>query len=302
MRLVAERTKVITQMGNQIHSAKPYRTGVKLLRDGAIGKIKAVHSWMDNPGNRYSNLSSRPKDKTAPPPKSLDWNLWLGPAPERDFVPDIYAPFKWRDWQDFGGGTLGDFGCHILDPVFTALDLTAPATIHGENDGLHEETWPKSETIAFVFPGTSFTVGKTLTITWYDGGRRPDRALAQVPDEKKLPGAGSLFIGEKGTMILPHVGMPSLYPVEELGKVKMEEVPAVNHYHAWVDGALSGTRTTAGFHYAGPLTETIQLGNIATRCPGKTLEWNAETMKFKDSPEANQLLSKQYRKGFEIRV
>jgi predicted dehydrogenase len=301
MNRVAERTNVTTQMGNQIHSAKPYRTGVKLLRDGAIGKIKAVHSWMDNPGNHYTKLESRPKDSAGSPPTTLDWNLWLGPAPERDYVPEIYAPFKWRDWLDFGGGTLGDFGCHILDPVFTALDLTPPLTIRGENDGLHEETWPVAETIAFVFSGTPFTTDKILPITWYDGGRRPDSALTQMPDDKKLPRAGSLFIGERGTMVLPHVGMPSLYPVEKFAGFKLEEVPAVNHYHTWVDAALSGTRTSAGFHYAGPLTETVLLGNIATRCPGKTLEWDAETMNFKNSPEADKLVTKQYRKGFEIR-
>jgi predicted dehydrogenase len=300
MRLTAERTKVITQMGNQIHSAKPYRTGVKLLRDGAIGKIKAVHSWMDNHGNHYTNLASRPKDKTAPPPETLNWDLWLGPAPVRDYVPDIYAPFKWRDWLDFGGGTLGDFGCHILDPIFTALELTAPLTIQAENDGVHEETWPASETVTFVFPGTKFTTDKTLTITWYDGGRRPERALTQVPEEKKLPGAGSVFIGESGTLLLPHVGMPSLYPVEKFAEFKIEEVPELDHYHTWVDSTLSGKRTTAGFHYAGPLAEAVLLGNIATRCPGKLLKWESVELKVVNSPEANKLLSKQYRKGFEI--
>jgi hypothetical protein len=302
MRLTAERTKVTTQMGNQIHSAKPYRTAVKLLRDGVIGKIKAVHSWMDNPGNHYSNLSSRPKDKAAPAPATLDWNLWLGPAPEREYVPDIYAPFKWRDWIDFGGGTLGDFGCHILDPVFTALELAPPLTIQAENDGLHDETWPAAETVTFVFLGTSFSSGKSLSVTWYDGGRRPDSALTQMPGDKKLPGAGSLFIGEGGTMVLPHVGMPILYPVEKFTAFQIEEVAALNHYHTWVDAALAGTRTTAGFHYAGPLAETVLLGNIATRCPGKALEWNADAMNFKNSPEGDRLVTKKYRKGFEIRA
>lgn len=302
LRLAADRTKVITQMGNHIHSAKEYRTGVKLIRDGAIGKIKAVHSWMANRGNQHTKLASRPKDKVAPPPETLDWNLWLGPAPQRDYVPGIYAPFNWRDWFDFGGGTLGDFGCHILDPVFTALELTAPLTIHAENEGQHEETWPDAETVTFVFPGTSFTADRSITVTWYDGGRRPDAALTQMPADKKLPNAGSLFIGEGGTMILPHVGMPSLYPVEKFADFKIEAVPGGNHYHAWADAVIAGTRTTDGFHYAGPLAETTLLGNIATRCSGKKLEWNAAAMKFANSPEADQLLTKQYRKGFEIRA
>lgn len=302
LRLMADRTKVITQMGNQIHSAKEYRTGVKLLRDGAIGKIKAVHSWLGNRGNQHTGLGKRPLDKTAPPPASLNWDLWLGPAPERDYVPDIYAPFKWRDWFDFGGGTLGDFGCHVLDPVFTALELTAPLTIHAENEGVHEETWPDAETVTYVFPGTSFTADKTITVTWYDGGRRPDLSLAQMPDDKKLPGGGSLFIGEGGTMVLPHVGMPSLYPVEKFAGFQIEAVEGSSHYHAWVDAALAGTRTSDGFHYAGPLTETAMLGNVATRFPGKTLQWDAAALKFPNAPQAEKFLTKQYRKGYEIKI
>jgi predicted dehydrogenase len=302
LRLVADRKKVITQMGNQIHSAKEYRTAVKLLRDGVIGKIKAVHSWQGNRGNQYTGLEKRPTDKSAVPPESLNWDLWLGPAPQRDYVPGIYAHFNWRDWVDFGGGTLGDFGCHILDPVFTALELTAPLTIHAENDGLHEETWPGAETITYAFPGTSFTAGRTITVTWYDGGRKPDHSLAQMPEDKKLPGGGSLFIGEEGTMILPHVGMPSLYPVEKFADFKIETVEGTSHYHAWVDAVLAGTRTSDGFHYAGPLTEATMLGNVATRFPGKTLEWAPASMKFPNAPEAAKFLTKKYRKGYEINI
>jgi predicted dehydrogenase len=300
LRLAADRAKVITQMGNHIHSAKEYRTGVKLLRDGVIGKIKEVHSWMGNRGNKFTSLATRPKDKTAPPPETLNWDLWLGPAPLREYVPGIYAPFNWRDWQDFGGGTLGDFGCHVFDPVFTALELTAPINIRAENDGVNEETWPGAETVTYEFPGTGFTTGKTLKLTWYDGGRTPDRSLTQMPEDKKFPGGGSLFIGEGGTLILPHVGMPAVYPVEKFKDFKIETVKGTSHYHAWVDAALAGTRTSDGFHYAGPLTETVQLGNVATRHPGKTLQWDAAAMKFPNAPEAEKLLTKQYRSGYQI--
>jgi predicted dehydrogenase len=302
VRLAAERAKVITQMGNQIHSAKEYRTAVKAIRDGVIGKIKEVHSWMANRGNGFTKLAARPKDRVAPPPATLNWDLWLGPAPQRDYVPDIYAPFKWRDWQDFGGGTLGDFGCHILDPVFTALELTAPVSLIAENEDPHEETWPGAEVIRYTFPGTKFTADSTLSVTWYDGGRQPDHALAQMPESKKLPGAGSLFIGEGGTLVLPHVGMPSVYPVDKFKDHSIEVVKGANHYHVWVDAVLANERTTDGFHYAGPLAETVQLGNLATRLPGKKLEWNAATMKFPNAPEAEKLLTKEYRKGYEIAV
>lgn len=301
MRLAAEKARVITQMGNQIHSAREYRTAVQLLRAGVIGRIGAVHSWIGNKGNQFTGLKVRPaEDENTAPPATLNWDLWLGPAPVRPYVKDTYAPFKWRDWQDFGGGGLGDFGCHILDPVFTALDLTAPLSIRVENTGTNPETWAEAETVSYVFPGTTFTTDQTLPVTWYDGGRQPDLALAQMPADKSLPGGGSLFIGEGGTLVLPHVGLPALYPADKFADFKITETPGANHYHAWVDAVLAGTKTTAGFHYAGPLAEAVQLGNIATRRPGQTLAWDAAALKFSNAPEADQLLTKDYRRGYEV--
>ena len=299
MRLQAAKSKVITQMGNQIHSASEYRTAVQLVKTGTIGKIQAVHSWQHNKGNHYTNLTSLPK--TEPVPETLKWDCWIGVAPMREFSRD-YHPFRWRDWRDFGSGTMGDFGCHILDPVFTALELGAPVSIRAENDGLNEQTWPAAETVEYVFPGTALTTGKTLPLTWYDGGRKPERALAQLPPDKKLPGSGSLFIGENGTLVLPHVGMPRLYPEEQFGEQEIEKVPGANHYHAWVDGILAGTTTSAGFDYAGPLTEAVQLGNVATRIPGTLLEWDAANFRFPNQSEAAALLTKEYRRGWEIKA
>ncbi|HSI15712.1 MAG TPA: Gfo/Idh/MocA family oxidoreductase [Chthoniobacter sp.] len=298
MRLQAIKSKVVTQMGNQIHSAKEYRTAVKLVRDGVIGKIKAVHSWQKNPGNGYTKLTVPPAGGTVP--ASLNWDMWLGVAPQREYAPDVYHPFKWRDWQDFGAGTMGDFGCHIMDPVFTALELTAPTSIRAENEGLNSQTWPSAETISYVFPRTRWTADKTLPLTWYDGGRLPELALAQMPADGKLPGSGSLFIGEGGTMILPHVSMPQLYPKEKFGTFEIKVVEGSSHYHAWVDAALAGTKTTDNFDYAGPLTETVQLGNVATRVPGVTLEWDADALRITNKPEANALLKGKYRDGWEI--
>lgn len=298
MKLQAAKSKVATQMGNQIHSAAEYRTAVKLVRDGVIGKIKAVHSWQKNPGNGYTKLTAPPA--AGPVPASLNWQWWLGVAPFREYAPDVYHPFKWRDWQDFGAGTMGDFGCHIMDPVFTALELTSPQTIRAENEGLNSQTWPSAETISYVFPGTQWTADKTLPLTWYDGGRTPDIALAQLPADGKLPGSGSLFIGEGGTMVLPHVGMPQLYPKEKYGTFEIKKVEGSSHYHAWVDSALNGTKTTDNFDYAGPLTETVQLGNVATRVPNVTLQWDAAALRIPNSPEADRLLTQKYRDGWTI--
>ena len=298
MRLQADKSKVITQMGNQIHSHEAYRTGVKLLRDGVIGKITAVHSWIGNRGNQFTGLTALPTP--APLPATLDWDKWIGTAPMRDFAVDVYHPFKWRDWQDFGSGALGDFGCHILDPVFTALELTAPLSVHVENDGVNAQTWPGAQTISYSFPGTAFTAGKTLPVTWHDGGRLPDIALAQMPADGQLPSAGSLFIGEGGTLVLPHVGMPKLYPEEKFAKFAIEKQPGASHYHTWVDGVLANKRTSDGFHYAAPLAEAVQLGNVATRFPGETLVWNAVDLRIPNKPEAERWLTKTYRDGWKI--
>jgi len=271
---------------------------VKLVRDGVIGKIRAVHSWQKNPGNGYTKLTAPPA--AGPVPASLNWDWWLGVAPHRDYAPDVYHPFKWRDWQDFGAGTMGDFGCHIFDPVFTALELAAPVSTRAENDGLNQQTWPSAETISYVFPGTRWTADKTLPLTWYDGGRQPDIALGRMPAGEALPAAGSLFLGEGGTLVLPHVGMPQLYPQEKFGAFEIEKVSGSSHYHAWVDAALGGARTTDGFDYAGPLTEAVLLGNVATRVPGVTLEWDSASMRIPNKPEAEKFLRGQYRDGWVI--
>lgn len=298
MRLKAEHAGVITQMGNQIHSHVAYRTGTRLIREGAIGKVKEVHSWIGVQGRQYCNRTDRPD--SAPVPDHVDWDLWLGVAPERSYAPDVYHPFKWRDWQDFGSGALGDFGCHILDPVFTALELTAPLSVRADHDGANDEVWPGPETVTFEFPGTDYTAGDRLTLVWRDGGRQPPRELAQLPDGMELPGGGSLFIGEEGNLVLPHVAMPALYPVEKYADFRMPEESNLNHWHVWVDAVLEGTRTSDGFHYAGPLTETVQLGNVAARLPGVSLTWDAEALAVTDVAEANALLTKQYRAGWEI--
>ena len=298
MRLQAAKSKVVTQMGNQIHSATQYRTAVKWIRDGAIGKVTEVHSWHPNRGNQHTSLTTPPTP--GPVPETLNWDAWVGPAPMRDYVPDAYHPFKWRDWQAFGSGTMGDFGCHILDPVFTALDLTAPVSIQAENEGLNPETWPLSETIRYVFPGTAFTAGTTIPVTWYDGGRVPDITLAKLPADKKLPNGGSIIVGEGGVMVLPHVGSPQLYPQEKFAAHAFEKVEGASHYHAWVEAVLSNSKTTDSFEYAGPLSETVLLGNVATRVPGVLLEWDVEPMKFRNHPDAERLLTKTYREGWEI--
>jgi predicted dehydrogenase len=311
MRLWAEKKGVVTQMGNQIHSALEYRLGTRLIKEGAIGKIKEVYSWVGVTGNERTRRFSPPPAKQ--PPANLNWDLWIGAAPMRDYA-EAYHPFTWRDWQDFGGGGLGDFGCHILDPVFTALELTAPLSIKAKNSGINDQIWPTSETINYVFPGTAYTADKTIKVTWMDGGLKPSHKLAQMPGTIDLPSSGSIFIGEGGCLVQAHVAGPRLYPVEKFTGFQYPKEEGRSHWHTWIDACLSGGKTSDGFHYAGPLAETVQLGNIATRvCQPEldpvsgrleesklTLEWDAATLRFKNSPEADKLLTKTYRAGFEV--
>lgn len=314
MRLWAEKKGLVTQMGNQIHSAVEYRLATRLLRAGVLGKVKEVHSWVAVGGNERTCLLEPPAT-AEPVPAGLDWNLWLGAAPERPYAAGLYHPFAWRDWQDFGGGALGDFGCHILDPVFTGLGLTAPLSIVAENSGVNRHIWPTTETVRYVFPGTEFTAGDKLKVTWTDGGLRPERKLAGMPGDLDLPKSGSLFIGEKGNMVLPHVGGPRLYPVENFpGFSYPKDIKGVNHWHSWIDGIIAGRRTSAGFHYAGLLAEAVQLGNVATRVArrslitrgtrksdaGSELRWDSENFRVTNHAEAQALLTKAYRRGFEV--
>jgi len=322
LRLTAERTGVRTQMGNQIHSHMAYRTAVKTIRSGVIGKVSAVHSWLTNEGNGYTKRTTLPTPGPVPP--GLAWDLWLGGAPARPYSPEMYHPFNWRDWIDFGNGTLGDFGCHLLDPVFNALQLTAPISVQAECVGVNEQTWAKAETVTFTFPATAQTTGPTVTLTWHDGGRQPDLALAQMPPGHKLPPNGSIFIGERGTMVLPHYAPPMLFPQESFGvnlspgeqtrrarklaaggKDDRKVAPLAyeesrNHYHDWVEAALGGPETTANFAYAGPLTEAVLLGTVAARCPGEKLLWDAPALRITNHDRAQGMLSLQYRTGWEI--
>ena len=302
MRLQAKKSGVITRMGNQIHSHTSYRTAVNLVQSGAIGKVKRVHSWCAATGHGKSFHISRPKNPPSTA-ESVDWDKWIGVAPMRPYGGDrVYHPWGWRDWQDFGNGSLGDFGCHILDPVFTALKITgAPFDFKADHTGLNDEVWPAQTTVNYTFPGTEYTTGDKLAISWNDGGRLPSVSGSHVSGTTALPRSGSLLIGEKGSLVLPHVGEPRLYPQEKYADFKVETAENLNHYHGFVDGCISGKQPSDGFDYAGPLTESVLLGNIAVRYRGEMLKWDADAMKITNNDDANQWLTRDYRAGWEIK-
>jgi len=301
MARLAAKNNLVTRMGNQIHSRLEYRMGCRLLRDGVIGKVREVHSWVGNSGKQYCELEAPPSGSD-PVPASVDWDLWIGVAPHRPYVKDIYHPFKWRAWKDFGSGGLGDFGCHILDPPFTALELTAPKTIVAEQDEQTAQRWPAGTQVRFVFPGTKFTASDTLNVTWYNGTRKPSRDLVpDMPGDQNLPGAGSIFVGEKGVMVLPHVGGPRIYPQDLLSGYDKPDLGSRNHWHDWVDAALAGDPNISdNFAYAGPLTETVNLGLIAVRFAGQTLQWNPEKLTITNNPQARSYITKDYRNGWAV--
>jgi predicted dehydrogenase len=297
MRKAAERQRVVTQMCNQIQSHATYRTAVKLVHDGAIGKVREVHSWQS--GKMEWLLTDGRPGGADRIPKSLDWNLWLGVAPHRSYKRTFYHPKNWRAWQDFGSGQLGDFGCHIFDPVFMALELGAPATVEAEAPPLGDEVWAPWCEVSYQFPGTARTSGETLPLTWYDGeGRKPDRGRLGLPDTYELPHAGSVLIGENGTMVLPHWDQPRLFPEEKFRDFKLPELKDVDHFTTWVDACLGDGQTTSHFGYAGPLTEAVLLGVIAIRFPREQLLWDAEAGKFTHHADATARLSKEYRRGW----
>jgi predicted dehydrogenase len=298
MRLAAKKYNVVTQMGNQIQSHEAYRTAVKLVHSGTIGKVREVHSWQS--GKMGWLLADDRPMGSDPIPEKVHWDEWLGVAPTRPYKATLYHSFNWRGWQDFSNGQLGDFGCHILDPVFMALKLTAPVSIQAESSPMNREVWYKWSVVDFEFPGTEHTAGKSLKLTWYDGeGKQPPREKVGLPADYKLPGAGSLLIGEKGTLLIPHVAPPRLLPEDTFKALKFETVPGVDHYVGWVDACRGEGKTTSHFDYASALTETVLLGTVAIRVPGVTLKWDAESLKVTNSPAAQEMLRKPYRKGWE---
>jgi predicted dehydrogenase len=296
MRLAARKNKVVTQMGNQIQSHWAYRTAVKAVHDGLIGKVKEVISWQAGV-MKWMLVDDRPAGMD-PVPKGVHWDEWLGVAPERPYKEKVYHSFNWRAWQDFSNGQLGDFGCHILDPVFLALKLTAPTTIRAEAPPINRELWTKKARVMYTFPGTEHTTDKTLRLTWYDGeGHYPPREALGLPRGAKRPPAGSVLLGEKGTLVIPHIATPRAYAADG-SEVKFEKVEAINHYTGWADACRGAGKTGSAFDYSGPLSECVLLGTIAIRLPETTLTWDAESMKLTGG-DAAAMLTKKYRKGWE---
>ncbi|MBL7154835.1 MAG: Gfo/Idh/MocA family oxidoreductase [Phycisphaerae bacterium] len=289
----AREHNVMTQMGIQIHAEPAVKRVAEIIKSGLIGKVRKVDIF----SNKNWGGGTRPTE-SMPVPDTLDWDLWLGPAPWRPYH-KTYLPGEWRRWWDFGTGTLGDMGCHIIDPVWWALDLGYPTSVEAKPGEFNDETYPKATSVRWEFPARGDL--PPVTVTWNDGDRRPPLPEDFEPG-RKLPGQGGLYYGDKGTLLAPHMGNPRLIPEEKMKGFKMPEPflgRGENHYQQWINACKGGPKPTADFDYSGPLSETILFGNVAARA-GKKLLWDGPNLKVTNAPEANEYLRREYRKGWTL--
>ena len=297
---------LVTQLGTQHASGFGDRTSVHWLREGVIGKVKRVVLCSNRPGaiDAYRLVGPRP-EKGHEPPANLNWDLWLGTAPHRPYAPGIYHQAKWRAWQDFGTGWLGDIGCHIFDSVWKSLGLTAPKSVHARvqdswkaSEARRGDTWPQSDHITWVFPGSKLTEGDDLTVEWFDGLMFPPDDVQALYPKKPYPEESSIVIGTEGAILLPNGRMPMLLPAEKFRDVSKPQLDHRNHYHHFLDACRGDAKTESHFAQTGPMTEAILLGTVAIRVPDTTLKWDAAKMKFPDAPQVERFLSRTYREGW----
>ena len=298
LREYAATNKIVTQMGIQVHSSQVYQEAVALVHQGAIGKITEVHTWSSK---KWGDMNPRPNRKD-PLPKNFNWDHWCGVAAKHDYLgKGYYHPGNWRKRLDYGTGTFGDMGCHIYDPMYGAVGLTSPISLTSEGPTPNDHSWAINAKIHYVFPGTKYTAGKTIDVTWYDGDQRPSADVRNRIGNRKLPSQGSLLFGTKGNMIIPHVGKAILLPEDQYADFQRPAIEGKNHWASFVESVRGNDETSANFNYSGPLTESILLGGIATRFPKKTLKWDADSLNFTNSKDATGYVSKEYRKGWNVK-
>lgn len=294
MRETSRQCKVATQQGTQVHVTENFHRVAELIQGGAIGPVREARVWC----TRQGAGGGRPQGDF-PVPAELHWDLWLGPAPQRPYHPS-YVPGcgKWNKFWDFGGGTLGDMGSHLIDFPFSALGLKHPMTVEAEGTPVNPETCPEWLIVRWEHPAVSDR--PPVKVVWYDGIKRPEAPRGVNLDDWH----GILFVGEKGTLWANYGGY-ALIPLDD-SKEFVPPKPTVpwgqatqGHYDEWIRACKTGSPTACNFQYAGLLIEHNMLGNVAYRL-GRKITWDAQNMKAVDCPEADQYIYRSYREGWEL--
>lgn len=306
IREFAAKTKVATQMGNQNHANDNFRRVIELVQGGVIGPVREVHVWVSRAWGMQSEeeakankdilIHSEWPSKADPIPANFNFELWLGPAPARGYAAACVAGPKWYRYWDFGNGTMSDLGSHWNDLPFWALKLKAPKTIEAVGPKAHPDVAPASMQAIYEFPARDDM--PAVKMTWHQGTYKPKQFT-----DKTIPqwGNGMLFIGDKG-MILSDYTKHVLLPEKQFEGLKPPEqtmAKSAGHWLEWVNACKTGSPTMSNFQYAGLLTESNHLGNVAYRV-GKKLEWDPVAMKATNCPEADKFIHREYRKGWKL--
>ena len=295
--------KVVTQLGNQGHSFGTIRDLREWIEAGAIGQVHTIHAGCTAVNSGLNRLGQLKEEHAIPP--TLDWDLWLGPAQFRPYHP-AYLPGAWRGWVPFGNGTIGDWCCHVVDPVFWTLDLGAPKTILAKVKDYDFKTqgdaYPKGEIITFEFPAKGQR--GPITLNWYSGTEKVPRPPELEKDDKDV-GTGAAVYGDKGTIVYGSHGAGGVRLIPQSKMDAFQRPPktiprAKEHHQDWLDAIRNGTKAGSDFSYGGPLTEIAMLGVIAIKMAGTKLDWDSSQMRFSNSPEANQYLNPPYRAGWTL--
>ena len=321
---MARENKIVTQMGNQGASNPDQIQIQKWVDNKIIGKITEVNVWTNRP--IWPSGINKPKANASLKPKALNWDLWLGPAKETEYIPNMH-PFAWRGWWDYGTGALGDMGCHLMDVPFKALNLKYPTSVECSIGKIHTKMWatdyspdgcPPSASVAFNFEASSKN-NSNIKFTWMDGGIKPFHPELLPPDVP-LDDGGVMIIGDKGVITCnDYANNPKLYLKGEnviRGENVRNNEPNFGHHRKWADACKSGydskehKELTSSFDFSGPLTETVLMGNIGIKSymleankkmiGRKKLLWDGDNMKITNLEEANQFVSKTYRKGWSL--
>jgi predicted dehydrogenase len=299
---LARENGVATMMGNQGTANSGLRKAAAATQAGVLGTVKEVHVWTDRP--IWPQGGNRPK--SVPPPAALHWDLWLGPSHARPYGTDPdplimgYHPFKWRGWWDFGSGALGDMACHIFNMPFAALNLRDPVSVQAECSGHNGDCYPKWSVIQFDFPATDKR--PAVKAYWYDGGKIPK---AELFEGRQVNKGGALLVGEKGKIYSPGDTGEGFQIIGHVTLPKLKFVKSPGHFAEWVRAIKGGEPAMSNIpDYAGPLTETILLGNLAVWAAasgkGEKVEWDAKNLKVKNLAGLEEIVEPVYRKGYSL--